>query len=177
MNICMADLETYSTYPTAAIASIGAVVANVKEKKIIGEYYCNVSPFESKQLGLHFRKETMDWWKAQSKEAIAALVDNQRPIKESIEGLYDFYTQHQCSEIWAWGASFDFPIIKHSGLVSGCREEPWEYWQAKCARSFCAEFDMKPERIEGKHHNAMEDSKAQMITLLNLKDLLSALHE
>jgi DNA polymerase III epsilon subunit-like protein len=47
----MIDLETYSTRPTAAIASIGAV--KWEGDKIVDTFYCTIDPATCKAAGLH----------------------------------------------------------------------------------------------------------------------------
>lgn len=176
-NICMFDLETYSTDPNAAIASIGAVVAD-SITGVFGEtFYINVSPADSKSLGLHFSEDTLDWWKKQPSEVIKAITIDPKPVKESLESFFDFYKRNKCEQLWAWGNSFDAPILVSSRIASGARREPWKYWESKCARTFCDEFGIKPERIEGQHHNSMEDAIAQMKVLIQLKLDLKALTE
>ena len=175
-NICMFDLETFSKHPTAAIASIGACVGNI-ENGIIGEFYQNVSITEGKSLGLKIDQDTMDWWKSNPKEVLMALMTDIKPVKESLESFFDFYSKYKCTEIWAWGTSFDAPIIVSAMHASGAKKEPWKYWEMKCARTFCSEFGVKPERIKGEHHNALSDAKSQMVALLELKKLLKQLTE
>jgi len=173
-NFCMFDLETFSKHPTAAIASIGAVVANTKDG-IIDEFYTNVSITEGKAIGLRIDEDTMNWWKSNPKEVLMALMTDIKPVKESLESFFDFYKKNKCTEIWAWGTSFDSPIIVSAMHASGAKAEPWKYWEMKCARTFCGEFGIKPERVEGQHHNALEDAKAQANALLQLKRTLESL--
>lgn len=166
-NKLMFDIETMGKHPMSCIASIGAVVFNTDDG-IIDKFYTNVSVSDGKKLGLRVDQETMDWWKSQPKEVIESLMINPRPVKESIEKFFDFYSSWKCEEVWAWGTSFDAPIIVCSMVASGAKPEPWKYWEMKCARTLCSMFDLKPERVPGKHHNALDDSIAQAECLLRL---------
>ena len=62
------DLETLSTHANACIVSIGVVKFTLQDG-ILEEFFVNVDPASCKEYGLHFDKDTIAWWKTQSKEA------------------------------------------------------------------------------------------------------------
>ena len=166
-NSLMFDLETFSKHPTAAIASIGAVVFNTQDG-IIDKFYTNVSVSNGVALGLKTDEDTIAWWKTQPKEVLMSMAVNPKPVKEALNEFFDFYKKWNCESIWAWGTSFDAPIIVSSMHASCSNKEPWKYWEMKCARTLCSAFGFEPERVKGKHHNALEDAIVQAECLLKL---------
>ena len=62
------DLETLSTRPNSCIVSIGAVAFNLQEA-ILDEFFINVDASDCRSHGLHIDRNTIEWWKKQSKEA------------------------------------------------------------------------------------------------------------
>lgn len=162
----MTDIETFDQLPTAAIASIGAVIFDVNEG-IIDRFYANVSITDCLSYGLTKSELTMEWWKSQPSEVLRALMHDAKPLKEALSTYTSFVRKYRCDVFWAHGASFDFPIMSYAYHKCGMKE-PWKYWESRCSRTVMKLFDMEPERIEGKHHNAMEDAEQQAISLIKL---------
>lgn len=172
MSKMMFDLETMSTNPNAAIASIGAVIFDEK-LGITDRFYTNVSLKSCKDVGLHFSDDTIQWWKQQKPEVMATLMVDPVPVSEAILGLFDFYKSHKCVEVFSWGANFDFPVISSAAFACGLGKEPWKYYNVRCARTLAALFGMKIERNEDLHHNAMQDAEDQAQVIIKLYKELS----
>ena len=139
MSKMMFDLETMSTNPNAAIASIGAVIFDEK-LGITDRFYTNVSLKSCKDVGLHFSDDTIQWWKQQKPEVMASLMVDPIPVSEAVIGLFDFYKNHKCVEVFSWGANFDFPVISSASGSDRIRRggglcHP-EYWGSTCKRPF-----------------------------------------
>lgn len=169
----MFDLETFSTLPTASIASIGACVFNSVEG-IKETFYTNVSISDCKKHGLHISEDTVQWWKTQNKEVLRELMDNPRPLKESLESFFEFYKKSKCKLVYCWGASFDDPIIRNAASKFNMKE-PWFYSNVRCARTLASEFGMKILRDESSHHNSLSDSIDQAKCMIELYNTLENL--
>ena len=156
-DMVMIDLETFSTRPTAAIASIGAV--KFTESGIRDKFYVNIDPKSCKELGLHFSKETLEWWANQSKEARDALKVDRKSINEAIEMFINWYGSKSL-KTWSNGADFDLPILSYAMLMAGYKA-PWKYWDGMCVRTITTLTGQKIPRDAGVSHNALDDAANQ----------------
>ena len=162
----MVDLETYSNLPTSAIASIGAVRFNIATREIQDEFYVTVDPATSKQAGLHFSKETLDWWKTQNPLAWKALRVNNIPLIDALVQFNDWFDPK--GKICCWG-QFDVPVLDYA-YHQVKMPSPWKFWNTVECRTIADLLGKKIDRSAGTHHNALDDAKAQakfMIDILN----------
>lgn len=164
MTALSLDLETLSTRPNAAIASIGACRFDPRSDWIGDTFHVHVSLANCQHHGLAIDAGTVLWWLDQSAEARAAFVIGQQdamPLLVALEALEDFMaTTAECSELWVNGASFDLPILA-SAYRAVDLPLPWKFWQERDLRTLKA-LD-KNTRIEraGIHHNALDDALHQ----------------
>ena len=65
---------------------------------------------------------------------------------------------------WAWGATYDFPLLTAAYDFTGTRQ-PWQYWQQRCARS-AWQLAFGDRRHDPRPHRAVEDAKAAAVDLM-----------
>lgn len=154
----MIDLETLDNKPTAAIASIGAVIFDPRSDYIGQGLHIHVKLDGQDSNGRTFGADTILWWLKQSDDARSALTRGQESALDMHDALTDLaiFISDDC-EIWANGTSFDLPILAHA-YRSHYLGIPWSYWQERDLRTL--KGLNKGLRIErtGTHHNALDDA-------------------
>ncbi|NRA87423.1 MAG: 3'-5' exoribonuclease [Rhizobiales bacterium] len=176
----MLDIETLDTRPTAEIIQIGAVLFNAAEKPnskvitFIANTECNNPAYTTSQA-------TMDWWAKQSDAANESL-NNPAPepivfALTELEELIKTHAKNGDLKVWAKGADFDFPIIKHAFEVEFGKDIklPWQYHHQNCCRTLFKMFkdveQIKPDTA----HNAKYDALAQAQTVQKIYAHLAVL--
>jgi DNA polymerase III epsilon subunit-like protein len=169
----MIDIETLSTKPNAQILSIAAIKFNrddrkkeMQELKDLETFYVVIDQKSCENLGMDIDKDTVNWWKRQSKEAQDA-VFSEKVTKISIfEALKQFSKFIKgASYIWAQGINFDCVILEHAFRVT---EIPctWKFWILRDTRTF---FDVANVNLKNfsneKKHDALYDCHAQLRAL------------
>lgn len=166
----MIDIETLSTKKNAAIVSIGAVKFSI-DKGIIDEFYTEINPKASLELGLSMDKDTMEWWKKQPKETLAWAKSN-KDIFTALSEFQNWYGYHK-GNVWANGVDFDMPIMDSS--FKACNKPlPWHWWNQMDCRTMFSLFSIKTNEMErvGDFHNALGDCKTQTKYLLEILDMM-----
>lgn len=160
-HICV-DLETLSTRSNAVIVTIAAVKFNFVNDKT-DEFCVNINPLESKALGLHISKETLDWWRVQKPEATKAWMNSQIGLSEALDEFDAFCGNAKYTNFWSQGINFDFPIME-SSYHALARKEPYKYWNLHDMRTafYLAGMDTKLEDRVGTYHNAIDDCLTQI---------------
>lgn len=159
------DIETLSTRPNAAIASIGAVRFDPHSDWIGDTFHANVSLFNCQHHGLAIDTATVLWWLQQNDAARARLVAGQQdamPLLTALEVLAEFiFATAAEPELWVNGASFDLPILA-SAYRAVDLPLPWNYWQERDLRTIKAlNKGARIDRAEGIKHNALYDALYQ----------------
>ena len=160
----MVDLETYSELPTAAIASIGAVKFDPTTRTILDEFYCTIDPISCKGYGLHFSKNTLDWWKTQPVEVRKTLRENNIDLETALLSLTEWMSEFD--KICCWNM-FDVPILIYSYHIIGSKE-PWKFYNTLECRTIADVYGKKIVRDSSKHHNALEDAREQAKFIIDL---------
>lgn len=153
----MIDLETISQRKNAAIISIGAVKFNATE--IVSEFYINIDPKSCKELGLHIDPKTIEWWRGQSPEAIAALSVDKQHIGVALTKFAEWYGPKSLPT-WGNGVSFDNVILENAYQIANIMV-PWKYYHERCFRTVTNLFNIKVPKPEGTLHNALDDARNQ----------------
>jgi hypothetical protein len=166
------DIETMSTAPNAAIASIGACRFDLPGAGIgdwIGDtFHVHVSLANCQRHGLAIDASTVLWWIGREEDAKEALFCGQHdaaPLVTALEALTHFIDSTEINSnepptIWANGASFDLPILANAYRAVGL-PLPWNYWDERDLRTLKS---LAPEfRIEhaGIAHHALDDAVKQ----------------
>lgn len=117
----MFDLETFGTGPNSAIVQIGACVfpfptsageeGETCFKRTINLQSCILAGFDIDQ-------STVDWWRQQSKEAVASIsgkgVDIETALMAFDTWLLDLIEEDPDLELWAKGTDFDLALLKNA---------------------------------------------------------------
>lgn len=171
MRKIMIDIESLGTKSTSVILSIGAIAFD--ESGHIGQgFYQRVDIDSCLQRGLTVDGKTIEWWMDQSAEARAVFTEPAKPLSAVLIDLGSAYDWND-TEIWANGSNFDIPILENAynacGLVI-----PWKFWNVRDYRTvknmFSKEFfnTVCVEPVVA--HHALEDARAQALTLQALLD-------
>jgi exodeoxyribonuclease VIII len=161
----MIDLETMSTRSNAAICSIGAVKFTI-ESGIIGTFYCTIEAQSCKNYGLHFSKETIEWWMRQNKEALKALTTNCIPLEDALTKFKEWYGEKSLFT-WGNGAGFDNVVLENAFIAIN-KQRPWRYWDDRCYRTLKNIIVLPEDERQGTHHNALDDAVHQTNHLLKI---------
>lgn len=160
----MIDLETYSTRPNAAIASIGAV--KWEDGEIVDTFYCTIDPASCKAAGLHFEKTTLEWWQKQSKEARAALLKDNLSLEDALTKFETWYG-NKSLPTWGNGAGFD-NVILDCAYKALHKKRPWLPWEDRCYRTMKNIVNVPIDKREGTYHNALDDAITQTKHLIKI---------
>lgn len=170
MNNVMIDIETLGTAANSVILSIGAV--QFDDVGCLGEeFYSNINIDSCLERGLVVEGRTILWWMGQSDEARAALGTGELSLPAALRGLADAFDWRD-TLVWCNGLSFDLPILDTA--YRACKmAAPWAYYNGRDYRTLKNEVDREVfKALEVKPsaaHNALEDAKAQALTLLALR--------
>lgn len=165
MTHIMIDLETWGLRPGSMLRSLGAVAFDPMTGRMGGEFYANIDEPSQEALGLTRDPETVLWWVDQSFDAQELLEENQRPIREVIEGFTAWWTKVNGSHPWSHGANFDIVLLEAVYRALGL-EVPWKFWDVRCCRTVLALGNRRafiPR--DGVKHHALTDAKAQAVAV------------
>ena len=80
---------------------------------------------------------------------------DQVSLADALHELHRWYKKEN-DVIWAWGSSFDAPILESAYIACGLKQ-PWKDCQLQCARTIANVFNIDKERGDGSH-NAQFDA-------------------
>lgn len=158
------DLETLSTQPNAAIASIGAVALNA-DGGFVSEFHVAVDAGAPQHLR-HVCANTCAWWDKQSEDAKLGSIHAPNPKlpHQALEAFTAWVLLHADPtkvKVWGNGSSFDNVIL--SSLYADYPDlvRPWTYWNDRDMRTV---LDLHPQaknvgEFEGVKHNALHDAR------------------
>lgn len=169
----MVDIETLSTEPNAVILSIGAVkfnphVLNTEEELNAEKFYINIDRDDSAKYNLHVCEQTIAWWAGQSTSAQAALLKDQKPLREAIETFTAWIGEvPRVAKCWAKDPDFDVVILRKSYAAIKNGTFPVPYFLSRSVRTitdlaYPNEHDAPNIRV-GTHHNAVDDCISQAL--------------
>lgn len=160
MKHTMVDTETLGVRPGSILLSIGATVFDPKTGKLGADFYVNIDTASCREVGLTEDQSTVDFWKAQSKEARAILLPDRVPLREAMTRFFKFWIETQSEFFWAHGAAFD-PVLMESACEALGMEPPWKFWNFRCCRTILALGNRKPDRKGLIEHYALHDAQSQ----------------
>jgi hypothetical protein len=174
---CMADCETMSTEPNAAILSIGLVAFDPLGSEISNSLHLHLSLDDSIRKRRHVSASTFLWWLEQSEEARRAIVDNQRSFLRPwnvVDRIVEFFDDNKISNIWSNGAASDIVWLQTFFSEEG-ETPPWTYKNVRCARTlFALCGDVLTRTTPSLEHDALSDAIAQAVDVQKAFRLLGA---
>ena len=168
----MIDIETLGTATDTVILSIGAV--EFDKTGLGSEFYQVLNVQNQIDTGRSVTMWTIAWWMKQSKEAQSIMSDDVQDgadyLASALAELEDAF-EWKDTQVWCYGLNFDVPILDHA--YQG--HTPWEFRNTRCLRTILGdlpEFAKPFVRVKPTlAHNALEDAKAQALTLINIWNL------
>ena len=169
MNNVMIDIETLGTMTNSVILSIGAV--QFGEDGLGDEFYSTINIDSCLERGLVVEGRTILWWMGQDDAARAALGQNELSLAAALQGLTNAFDWNN-TLVWCNGLNFDLPILDTAYRACGT-QAPWAYYNGRDYRTIKSELDRDVfKSLEVKPtvaHDALEDAKAQALTLLAIR--------
>jgi hypothetical protein len=154
------DLEALGTRPGSAIIELGAVEFLPEAGVLVRCFEAIIEP----QSPFTAELETLDWHQKKGTWPRPTAGDA-HSIGSALLEFDDWLTG--CPEVeafWAWGATYDFPLLTAAYDFTGT-PQPWLYWQQRCARTVWQQAFGK-RRHEPRPHRAVEDAKAAAVDLM-----------
>ena len=163
-NICV-DIEGLSAQSNAVIVTIAAVKFNFINDDM-EKFVVNLNPYEGKKLGMHISKDTLDWWRAQKPQAVAAWQHSQLTLKDALEQFKTFCGDSSETLFYSQGINYDFPVLETSFRAIG-EDSPCIYYNLRDMRTayWLAEFNTRNSPRIGEYHNALDDCLTQICWL------------
>lgn len=173
MKAIMIDIETLDVLPTAHILSIGACVVSPENLRDIDKFYIELADDQPERT---ISASTVRFWKDQQ----LPLPNGKSSISTALADLCQFIDFHRAEsvdgklEIWCKGMDFDTAILKHAYTANSWCDLPWKYSEVRDYRTLAKEiFWIKPDEVNGKLHNALEDALHQAAHLHKIKNALA----
>lgn len=168
----MIDIETLGRNADAVILSVAMVKFNFG-KSTVAEHDLGIQLFPEVQKQFKNRScdwNSIQWWLKQSEDTQQAMIDNERhrvTMERVVESIR-IYIDSKDYKIWANGASFDPPIVRH--LFSQYNiKEPWDFRRVFDVRTinWLSKIDSKsiPLHADGIKHDALSDCLWQIDVL------------
>lgn len=156
----MIDIETFSSRPTAAIRSIGAVAFDL-EGNVEKLIHTGVRVDSCIALGMHVDGDTIDWWLGQPKVNQEALMKvPQVDIFTALMMLEASALIVPMSDLilWCHGLNFDIPVLENAYRCID-RKPWWKYYNTRDTRTLFDVAGYKYQKDEG--HDALKDAFKQ----------------
>lgn len=167
----MIDIETLGTAANSVILSIGAV--EFGPEGIGREFYVDVDIDSCQKKGLKIDGRTIAWWMTQGEDARALFQRDGESLESALHQLATAF-DWSGTQVWCNGLNFDLPILDFAYRACGM-DAPWAYYNARDYRTL--RYDVPKETRElievepAVAHDALEDARAQALTLLAIRDL------
>lgn len=165
MRNIMIDIESLGTRNTSVILSIGAI--EFDETQIGDSFYTRIDIDSCLEHGLTIDGSTLEWWMSQADDAKRVFDE---PGKLLVPALLDLQSAFSWKDklVWANGTSFDISILEHA--YTKCKlKTPWMFYNVRDYRTVKGMFPqdlVNRVRVEPVvAHHALEDARAQMLTL------------
>jgi exodeoxyribonuclease VIII len=164
------DLETLGRDDNACIVAIGAQVYDEETDSLGDSFYQAVDITSCDESWID--TDTVRWWMKQSDAARQVFND---PHRENIvDALIQFseFIRDQGGDsrpilVWGNGAAFD-NVILAGAYRDYQRIRPWSYKEDACLRTLRSLFPHVAAVKPNVAHNALDDAKAQALTLQKL---------
>lgn len=151
----MIDLETLDRVSNSAILSIAAVDFDDSENF----FYSKINLDSCLEHKLSVSKSTLVWWLNNDLEIFKDQLKGEESLKDVLNSLSNFIYK-KFDQVWCYGASFDFPILKNAYNVCNL-EIPWKYSQEHDLRTLVNLFSESKGYFKN-NHNPVQDSINQI---------------
>lgn len=168
MKKLMVDCETLGIGERPVLLSIGAVVFN--DQQILHYFDAGISTESTTDFDVS--QDTLDWWSEQSLAAREQAFSGTENIKDALIRLVNFYTQHECTEIWSKGALADIRWINNA-LDHFDIERPWKFYKEFCFRTLLKSVPQFEIPFTGTPHSALDDAVHQAKQFIHIKTIQS----
>jgi len=169
------DLETVGKKAGCAILSIGVAPA----EPVSSTFYITIDVYSCYEAGLHWDRETLDWWNQQKEEPRKEAFSGNTPLANALTELSKYITEIRCQlgfNIRVWGNSNTFDIgILEAAYEAIDMEPPWTYREVmdyRTLRVVCPSELATTEPVIP--HHALKDAKAEAANLRRMLAWLSA---
>lgn len=165
----MLDTETLGTRPGCDVLSIAAVGFDLATGETDPEP-CYIRFGLPERGHIKGDADTLRWWLQQPESVRAEAFEPDRTRVccdgQGIERLIDYVSRRTKpgANIWAWGTTFDIPIIEAAIEEEGFAiEMPWQFRQVRDARTLCAIAGIKRDFLPHERpHHPIDDCRIQI---------------
>ena len=147
MKDIIIDFETLgnaSETDNFIVLNMSCLLFDIDEKDEFEHLLANVQSFkfdidEQIDIGWKAEKDTLEWWKKQSKEARKQLEksDEDIKIKQFVDDFSTILNEAKIERIWSRGTDFDLPILKRLFRQDNKQLNSYlPYWAATDIRTY-----------------------------------------
>lgn len=158
----MIDIEALGLRPGAAITELGAVEFYPEEGWVGAKFEALILPMAPLTADL----ETLAWHKKQRTWPRTAELEAEAMILSAALSWFNewFISLGKVEAVWAWGATYDFPLLTAAYDVAGFNP-PWSYFHCRCARTvWQLAYGEKKHKV--RPHLALEDAVCGAVDLM-----------
>lgn len=157
------DIESLATSRDAIIVSVGICKFSLESGVISDHKYWELNLRQQEKMGRKLSTDCIRWWSGQSKEALAAINNNNRvPLETFVKEFNDFIKDP--GFYWSKGTNFDLELITNLYEQLG-QYAPFKYSKWADARVMYLlgnRLQITPKDIERTGaHNALDDALYQ----------------
>jgi hypothetical protein len=169
MNQVLIDIEALGQKPGCAIFELAAVRFDLASGEISSEFLALIEPDNGWVC-----PETEDWHREKGTYPMPGTAARVGISKALRDFAMWFAGLGPVESVWAWGATYDFPVLESRWRDWGPSEGlPWEYYQAECARTVWRRAFGPDVRHGDRPHQALEDCRAAVADLVKAMNKLS----
>lgn len=171
----MFDAESLGTAPNAALLSVGIVIMDMDQLKVLHDRwgYGLIDPADCQKYGMTIDFDTVNWWMKQDQVAQGQVFgDHQRmSLSEAVKYVDWFVNGFHNAEVWSCG-SRDFDWLETMFKAYGS-PTPWNYGQVRDYRTMRELFGHLVETPDTTiRHHALEDARWQAEHLMRILRML-----
>ena len=158
----MIDIEALGLRPGAAITELGAVEFYPEEGWVGVSFEALIRPMPpltADLATLEWHAEKGTWPRTLEQEARAM------PLQNALILFSEWYRNlGEVDAVWAWGATYDFPLAVAGYDLTGY-VPPWKYYNCRCARTVW-QLAFGSLKHGPRPHRALEDARAGAVDLM-----------
>jgi len=173
----MIDIETLGTASDAAVLSIGMVEFDACTGETGTEVYLVLDVDSQLSAGASVTMGTIQWWITEAAAVFPHLTHDGHVTSPDVAAASVNMFCKRRSRIWAQGPHFDMAIMnglaRRHGMVTDCIED---HWKVRDVRTVTELTGVRPNRVKGQHHNAIQDCRAQVAVVVRAFSKLGMAH-